>query len=404
MKILFLTDNFPPESNAPATRTFEHCKKWVELGYDVTVITCFPNFPKGKIYHGYKNNLFQNEEIDGIKVLRVWSYITSNEGFLKRILDYLSYAFSSFIAGLFIKTNLIIATSPQFFTAISGRALAFFKFKPWIMEVRDLWPDSIVAVGSMNKQSIFFKILKKIENHLYKSASKIIVVTDSFKNYLINYHNIDNNKIGVFKNGIIKNKFLLTTENNYYNLKQNLKLNDKIIISYIGTHGLAHGLKFILKSISKINNQKLHFLFIGDGAEKKNLLEYSLKLKSKNFTFLESVPKNDIRKYISISDFALVNLKKSDEFKNVIPSKIFENVAMYKPILLGLEGESKILIQTYDVGVAFKPEDEKSFFDALERIQKIDFKKFRLNCDKMVYDFDREKIAYDLIKFISKTL
>ena len=96
--------------------------------------------------------------------------------------------------------------------------------------------------------------------------------------------------------------------------------------------------------------------------------------------------------------------EKSEEFKNVIPSKIFENVAMYKPILLGLEGESKILIQTYDVGVAFKPEDEKSFFDALERIQKIDFKKFRLNCDKMVYDFDREKIAYDLIKFISKTL
>ena len=211
MKILFLTDNFPPESNAPATRTYEHCSKWVSLGYDVTVITCFPNFPTGKVYDGYKNKLYAKEETNGIKVIRVWSFITSNQGFVRRILDFSSFAFSSFIYGLFVKTDIIVATSPQFFTAISARYLSIFKNKPWVMEIRDLWPNSIAAVGSMSKNSLAFKALKVIETRLYVSVKKLVVVTDSFKNYLISDHNIDPKKIGVFKNGInldtVKNYF-----------------------------------------------------------------------------------------------------------------------------------------------------------------------------------------------------
>jgi len=401
MRILFLTDNFPPETNAPATRTYEHCLKWVKMGYQVTVITCFPNFPKGKVFEGYTNKLYQKENIDGITVIRVWSYITANNGFMKRIIDYVSYAITSFLFGLFVKTDLIIATSPQFFTAISGRMLSLFKRIPWVMEVRDLWPDSIAAVGSMNKNSKAFKILKKIENHLYKTASKIIVVTDSFKNYLINEHKILPEKIGVFKNGIIINNLNKPKLNDVIALKESLGLENKIVISYIGTHGLAHGLKFILDSISKISNQNLHFLFIGDGAEKQKLIKYSKTLDSKNFTFLKSVTKSEIPLYIDISDYSLVNLKKSDDFKNVIPSKIFENIAMYKPILLGVEGESKKLINDYRVGVCFEPENEKSFLNALDDIQGLDIVSFKLNCDKMLVNFDRNIISENIIKFIN---
>ena len=400
MKILFLTDNFPPESNAPATRTYEHCTKWVSLGYDVTVITCFPNFPKGQVFSGYKNKLYSLEDINGIKVIRVWSFITSNSGFIKRILDYISYGISSFMFGLFIKTDLIIATSPQFFTAASASALSFFKNKKWIMEVRDLWPNSIVAVGSISSKSLIFKVLKFIENKLYHHAKKIVVVTNSFKKYLINQHNIDENKIGIFKNGINIEMINKQKSINVYDLKQKLGLKNKIVISYIGTHGLAHALTFILNSIQKINNPKIHFLFIGDGAEKNNLVEFSKLLKVKNFTFLNSMPKQDVLNYISISDYSLVNLKKSDEFSNVIPSKIFENIALYKPILLGVEGEAKQLIEDYDVGVSFEPENTESFINAIDNIQKIDFHKFKKNCNKMVQDFDRDMIAEKMIKFI----
>ena len=181
MRILFLTDNFPPESNAPATRTYEHSLEWVKKGHDVTIITGFPNFPNGKVFPGYKNSLIKKTFIDGIKVIRVWTYISANKGFIKRTLDYISFAFSSFIIGLFIKTDIIIATSPQFFSAISGRLLSFFKMRPWIMEVRDLWPESISAVGAMNKNNIIFKFLEWIELKLYISAKKIIVVTETFK-------------------------------------------------------------------------------------------------------------------------------------------------------------------------------------------------------------------------------
>ena len=400
MRILFLTDNFPPETNAPATRTYEHCLKWVKMGYEVTVITCFPNFPKGKVFEGYTNKLYQKEYIDGITVIRVWSYITANNGFVKRIIDYVSYAVTSFLFGLFVKTDLIIATSPQFFTAISGRMLSLFKRIPWVMEVRDLWPDSIAAVGSMNKSSILFKVLKKIEHHLYLSASKIVVVTDSFKKYIIKEHGIKAKKVGVFKNGVLVSNFKGSESKDVMTLKESLGLKNKIVISYLGTHGLAHGLKFILESISKTSNPDLHFLFIGDGAEKKNLIKYSKILHSKNFTFLESVTKSEIPLYIDISDYSLVNLKKSDEFKNVIPSKIFENIAMYKPILLGVEGESKKLIDHYEVGVCFEPENKESFLNALLDIQKLDRESFKGNCNKMLADFDRNNIAENLIKFI----
>ncbi|MDB0069459.1 glycosyltransferase family 4 protein [Flavobacteriaceae bacterium] len=400
MRILFLTDNFPPETNAPATRTYEHCLKWISMGYKVTVITCFPNFPKGKVFEGYSNKLYQKENIDGIRVIRVWSYITTYNGFVKRIIDYISYAISSFLFGLFVKTDLIIATSPQFFTAISGRMLSLFKRVRWVMEVRDLWPDSIATVGSMNKSSIPFKVLKKIEHHLYLSASKIIVVTDSFKKYLIEKHQINQDKVGVFKNGVITNNLKKPKPNDVMTLKESLGLENKIIISYLGTHGLAHGLKFILESISKISNPDLHFLFIGDGVEKQNLINYSKKLHSKNFTFLESVTKSEIPLYLEISDYSLVNLKKSDEFKNVIPSKIFENIAMYNPILLGVEGESKKLIDDYHVGVCFEPENKESFLNAIYDIQKLDRESFKVNCNKMLADFDRNIIAENLIKFI----
>jgi len=400
MKILFLTDNFPPEVNAPATRTYEHCVKWIELGHKVTVITCFPNFPKGKVFEGYTNKLYQKENIDGITVIRVWSYITENNGFAKRIIDYISFALTSFLFGLFVKTDLIIATSPQFFTAISGRILSFFKGKPWVMEVRDLWPDSIAAVGSMNKSSMPFKILKKIEHHLYLSASKIVVVTDSFKKYVIKDHQITPEKVGVFKNGVLISNFKKPKPNDLMTLKESLGLKNKIVITYLGTHGLAHGLKFILESISKISNPDLHFLFIGDGAEKKNLIKYSKTFHSKNFTFIESVTKSEVPLYIDISDYSLVNLKKSDEFKNVIPSKIFENIAMYKPILLGVEGESKKLIDDYGVGVCFEPENKESFLNAIKDIQKLDRESFKVNCNKMLVDFERNNIAENLIKFI----
>ena len=397
--ILFISDNFPPEVNAPATRTYEHCKEWVNTGYKVTIITCAPNFPKGKVFNGYKNKLYQKEVIDGIEVVRVWSYITSNAGFLKRVIDYISFAKMAFFASFFIrKVDVIIATSPQFFSALSGYFISLFKRKPWIMEVRDIWPESIRAVNAM-KSSKTLDYLEKLELFLYKKATKVIVVTDSFKKN-ISGRGINPDKIAVVKNGVYLNKFKPIPKDK--DLLKKLGLEGKFIVGYIGTHGMAHKLDFILNSIKEVDSN-IHFLFLGDGAEKKKLLKLNEELGLKNTSFLDFVAKTEIQNYIGITDIALVPLKKSDTFKTVIPSKIFENAAMKKPILLGVEGESKEIVSSYNAGLCFEPENKEDFIAKLNKLytDKSFYESCQKGCTKLAEDFDRKKKALEMLEIIA---
>ena len=401
MKILFLTDNFPPEVNAPASRTYEHCVEWVKHGAEVTIITCAPNFPQGKVFGGYKNKWRQEEMMDGIRVIRVWSYIAANKGFAKRILDYISFSITAFIHALFIKTDVIVATSPQFFTAISGRWLSFFKRKPWIMEVRDLWPESIKAVSAMKDNGLVFSYLEWVERRLYQNADKIIVVTDAFKKK-ISERGVDSNKISVVKNGVLLDKFKPLPKNETLLVRHNLK--SKFIFGYLGTHGMAHKLDFVVRCAAHIDNPDIHFLFIGNGAEKENVVALAKELSVTNCTFLDSVPKSDIAEYISLTDIALVNLMKSDTFRTVIPSKIFENASMQKPILLGVEGESKEIIGHYGAGLCFEPENEQEFLKAV-KILKPDsdlYKRLQAGCDRLAQDFDRRKLAVKMLEEVEE--
>ena len=398
MKILFITDNFPPEVNAPATRTLAHCKEWVKDDVEVTVLTCAPNFPYGKVYEGYKNKLYQTEMIEGVKVVRVWSYIAENKGFLRRTLDYLSFAFSSFVVGLFIKTDVIIATSPQFFTTWSASMLSLLKRRPWIFELRDIWPASIRTVGAMNKEGIL-DLFEKIEIFLYHNADGIVAVTKSFKNELVS-RGIDHNKIDVITNGA--DLSLYNVEEKDQVLLSEMGINDKFIIGYIGTHGMAHSLDFVMNAIADIEDKEIHFLFIGNGAEKQNIMGIAEKLALENVTFLDSVPKKDTVKYLSIIDVSLSPLKKSDVFKGVIPSKIFEAAAMKKPILLGVEGEAEGIIKRYNSGVSYKPENKKDFLEKIDLLKSDRelYAELQKGCEVMAKDFNRKALADRMLEII----
>lgn len=402
LRILFITDNFPPEGNAPATRTYEHCKEWVKQGVKVTIITCAPNFPHGNIFKGYTNKLFQKEQVDGIEVIRVWSFMTSNSGFVKRILDYVSFAFMAFWVGLFQKHDVIVATSPQFFTTWAAWGISKIRRKPWIFELRDLWPESIRTVGAIEHESIL-NWLEKIELTLYKSANKVIAVTPAFKNNLIS-RGIDGKKIGVVTNGSNVDLFYPRQKN--INLLQELKLQNKFIIGYIGTHGMAHSLDFIMRSIKNIDDESIHFIFIGDGAMKNTIVEIAKDLKLENVTFLEPIPKEKVPLYLSIIDVSLAPLKKSDTFKSVIPSKIFEASAMLKPTLLGVEGQAQEIIEEYGAGVCFKPEDEVDFLDKVKAIKnnKEDYKFFQRGCKKLAEDYNRNVLAVEMLHIIERVI
>lgn len=391
MKILLLTDYFPPEVNAPATRGIEHCREWQKLGAEVTVITCAPNFPQGKVHAGYRNRLYQVEDFDGIRVIRVWSYIARNEGFYKRAGDFISFAFTAFWAGLFESCDVIVATSPPFFITFAGFALSKVKRKPWVFEVRDIWPESIRTLGAM-KSSPVLDLLEKIELALYRDATTVIAVTDAFKRNFIR-RGISADKIAVVTNGA--NLDLYQAQEKNASLTSQLGLDGKFVVSYIGTHGMAHALEFIVSNLDKVRDESIHFLFIGDGAKKPDVVLLATKMKLKNVTFLDPVPKEMVADYLSISDVALVPLLRNDTFKEVIPSKIFESSAMRKPILLGVEGQAQEIVECYGAGVCFEPENGLDFLAKLEelRTNREFYEKCQEGCSRLASNYDRKVLA-----------
>jgi glycosyltransferase involved in cell wall biosynthesis len=402
LKILFLTDNFPPEVNAPATRTFEHCREWVRMGAEVTVVTGFPNFPGGKIYPGYKNRFKRSEMIDGIRVIRVWTYMAPNKGTFRRTIDYISFMISAILASLTIRTNLIIATSPQFFTAVGGYFLSKIKQKPWVMEVRDLWPDSIIGVEAMQRNRVI-DLFFRIELGLYRHAGLIVPVTNTFKKKIIG-KGIDPKKICVIRNGSNLDLFKPVAPD--FRLKNEITGQGQWLMSYIGTHGLAHGLEFIVDCAPELRKLGITLLLIGDGAKKRDILDKIDQGRYDNVVSLPPVPKEAIPRYLAISDIALIPLRRAEIFETVIPSKIFEAAAMQVPILLGVDGEARELVESYGAGLSYIPENKSDFLKKCRQLteDQATYNKCKTGGKRLSLDFDRKKQAEAFFQLIANYL
>ena len=397
--VLFLTDNFPPEVNAPASRTFEHCREWVKAGHRVTVITCAPNFPKGKVFDGYRNKLWQRETMEGIEVVRVWSYITANEGFVRRILDYQSYMVSAIIASLFVrKVDVIVGTSPQFFTACAAYVASRLKFRPYIFELRDLWPETIKAVGAM-KNARAIELLEKLELFLYRKSAKVISVTKSFKKNLIS-RGIDGSKIEIVTNGVDISQFTPRPKDEA--LTRQLGLEGKFVAGYIGTHGLCHGLETLVTAAERLRGTGIVFLFLGDGARKQFLRDMAAEKKLDNIVFIDSVPKAEVPRYWSILDVSVIHLQKAELFTTVIPSKLFESMGMGLPVLHGVEGESADIVRDEHAGIPFEPENVDELVAALRRLKEnpSELEQFKASCLKGAQNYDRTNLALKMMRIL----
>jgi glycosyltransferase involved in cell wall biosynthesis len=401
--ILFLTDNFPPEVNAPASRTFEHCREWVRLGHRVTVITCAPNFPKGHVFEGYRNRIWQSETCEGIRVIRVWSYITRNEGFTKRILDYTSYMLTAFVAALFVRrVDLIIGTSPQFFTACAAYATSLVKRRPWVFELRDIWPESIRAVNAM-KQSRALDALEWLELFLYRRASAVISVTHSFKANLIG-RGIDGEKIHVVTNGVDRTRFSPISKDAA--LERELGLDGFFVAGYVGTHGMAHGLHTLLDVAAllqdDIEGHDIRILMIGDGALRRALQERACADGLMNIFFLDSVSKDEVTRYWSLLDVSIIHLKKSKLFESVIPSKLFECMAMGIPVVHGVEGESAEIVKAHNCGLTVEPENAEAITRELKGLASAAGIRSSLSANgiKAAQKYDRRQLAGDMLSVL----
>ncbi|OAN54647.1 glycosyltransferase WbuB [Paramagnetospirillum marisnigri] len=368
MRILFLTENFPPETNAAATRVSERALYWVRAGHQVTVLTCAPNFPGGKLFEGWENRWRQVSELNGIRVVRVKTYIAPNEGFAKRILDFVSFMVTAFVAGLFeAKPDVVVSTSPQFFAAVGGWALAGVRRVPFVFELGDLWPRSITAVGAM-KDSLVIRWLEKLELFLYRRSAAVVALTRAFKDDLIR-RGIPAAKIAVVINGVDLPRYAPRPRD--AELAAQWGLTDAFVIGYVGTHGMAHGLINVLDAAERLKDApRVKFLLVGSGAERQMLMDEAKRRGLDNVVFGPPQPKEMMPRVWSVCDVALVHLKDSPAFAEVIPSKIFEAMGMGLPLLLvAPRGEASHIIEADKAGLFVPAADPQGLADAARRLE-----------------------------------
>jgi glycosyltransferase involved in cell wall biosynthesis len=398
MRVLLLTDNFVPEINSPALRAFEHARRWVEQGVSVTVLTSVPNFPTGRPLPPYRNRLYQREVLGGIDVVRVWTLMAPNRGILRRSLDFMSFAASGLLAGLFQEADVIVASSPQLLTGLAGRWLSAAKRRPWIFEVRDLWPDSIVSVGVM-KNNLLIRALHRLEQHLYRRATRVVAVSNGIRDRLI-ARGVPAEKIGVVPNGVDRRRIADIRGGD--GLGDSLKLHGKFVAGYVGTHGMAQGLEVVVHAAAKMQDSGAHFLLVGEGARREAVMALARQLKLDNITFVGLVPLDVAAEHLALCDVVLIPLKRTDQIEITIPGKIFEAAAMGKPMIVSAEGASADLVQRYGAGLVVPPENPDALVAAIKRLQDDSGLQARLSEGALTLarDFDRETLAAQMLEQI----
>lgn len=405
MKILILTQYFPPEVGAPQNRLYELAVRLQKKGADITVLTAMPNYPQMKIHDAYKGKFYSYEEMNGLKVHRSWIYVTTSKGIFKRLLNYFSFVKTSAWIGWVKlgKFDYILCESPPLFLGMTALFLKFVKRSKLIFNVSDLWPESAEKLGLVTNKT-FLRMATRLEEYIYKRSELISGQTLGICKNIQN--RFPTKKIYWLPNGV---------DLNYYNIdtvvsdwrKENQFAEKDFILLYAGIIGHAQGLEVILKAAEKLKeNKDIKFVLLGSGPEKEKLMTYKEQNNITNVFFFDAVTKKEMPAIVSAIDVAVIPLRRLDLFKGAIPSKIFENLAMKKPILLGVEGEAKdLFIDEGNCGLAFIPEDandlKEKVIDLYNRKDKM--KELGENGYRYVEKkFTRDKIAGEFWDFINK--
>ena len=345
---------------------------WVEDGHEVTVLTGFPNHPTGVVPLEYRRKfrrLVARETYHGVNVVRTWLLPLPNRKPYERMLNYSSFCISSAFAGMFLrKPEVVIATSPQLLVGLSGWWLARLNGVPFVFEVRDLWPESLAAVGIGSEQSVLHSGLAKIAGFLYRNCDRLVVVTSAFKDYLIRHWRVPEEKIFVVENGVDTSLFNRFTSN--VALRSELDVDEKFVVSYIGTIGAAHGLETLLEAASRMREQmsEVLFLIVGEGAEKEGMMSLARTRGLSNVRFVDQQPRETIPAYIAASDACLVLLKKAELFKTVLPTKMLEFMSCARPVILGVDGHARKVMEQADAGIFITPEDPTALVEAVMKL------------------------------------
>jgi colanic acid biosynthesis glycosyl transferase WcaI len=362
--ILFISYYYPPEKAAAAVCVSENAKRLAKMGHQVTVLTTVPNYPTGIVPSEYRGRIIQREVLDGVHIIRVWSYVSPNKGFLRRILAQLSFGCLAALLGwnAVDYPDVIIAESHPLFNAFSARLLAWSKRRPFVFMVSDLWPESAVQLGVLRNQ-VLIRLAEWLEWSTYQRASLVWVVTEGIRNTLIR-RGLPPERIFLLNNGVDTTKFRPFSKEL---ARAELDWDCRFTILYAGTHGLSHGLTTILDAAKQLLNYKgIHIVLVGDGAEKANLIAQAQMQDLKNTTFLDPLPHDLMPMLLSAADVCLAHARKVPLFQGMLPIKMFEAMACDRPILLALDGEArKVAEQEAGAAIYVEPENSNALATAI---------------------------------------
>ena len=363
MKILLLTQWFDPE---PTLKGLVFAKELQRQGHEVQVLTGFPNYPVGKIYEGYKLKFKQTEFIDGIEVTRVALYPSHDSSVLKRIFNYISFAFMAALIGIFVtkKADVIYAYHPPLTVGIAAIFIKFFRRTPIVYDIQDMWPDTLKATGMLNNDKLL-NIISMVCNQVYKYVDHIVVLSPGFKQLLMN-RNVNEDKISVIYNWCdeeaLETQTILKEEYNQI-------LSDKFNLIFAGNLGKAQGLDTLI-NVAKVlqNNSQIQLVFVGDGTERDLLIKKVAELNLENVAFIPRVPMSEVGGILKRADVLIVHLKDDKLFEITIPSKTQAYMAMGKPILMAVKGDASDIVSKAQAGVIAKPEDTESILLAISSL------------------------------------
>jgi glycosyltransferase involved in cell wall biosynthesis len=358
VRILILTQYYLPETGAPQNRLSSLAKYLACFGNEVEILTAMPNYPKYEIFREYKNKFYHKEIIEEIPVHRSSIYVSRKKGMIKRLANYFSFVTSSFYsAAKRIKpVDIVICESPPLFLGITAVMLKRRWKCKLVFNVSDLWPESAEKMGIITNKSIL-KRSYKLANWIYRNADLITGQTQGIVEAIRKMQ--PQQKLFWFPNGVDLPKF-----NNH---APNINNNGRFTLLYAGIIGHAQGIEVILHAAEKLKQQNdIHFYIIGDGPVKENLLVLQQQLQLSNITFIENQPSEKIMEWLKLCDAYIVPLRKIDLFKGAIPSKLFEPLALGKPVLLGVEGEAKeLFIDNAQGGLFYEPENANELTKAI---------------------------------------
>jgi glycosyltransferase involved in cell wall biosynthesis len=396
---------------APSARVSELARHWVNAGHEVTVLTGFPNHPDGVVRPEYRERFwrgFCREDFHGVKVFRTFLLPFPNRKPHERILNYTSFCMSAATAASFVeRPHVVIATSPQLLVGLSGWWASRIHKVPFVLEVRDLWPESLVGTGVGNEMSLMYRSIGRAASFLYRRANSIVVVTPSFRDHLTREWNVSPEKIAVVQNGV--ETALFSPQESGRQIRDQLGAEGKFVVSYIGTLGLAHGLDTLVAAAERLQRiaPQVLFMLVGEGADRERILSLAQSKQLTNLVFIPQQPRERIPSCISASDACVVMLKDKEVFETVIPTKMLEFMSCARPVILGVRGQAKRVLEAAAGGICIEPDNPDALCSAIVRLQELPALREdmgRGGRNYIVRELSRERTAQEYLTVLQQVL